>query len=108
MNEFNTESSLKLGPTNYREFETRPHQMLPELRVPRSWQKFNTEVGLHPTEKPVLLCEYLIKTYTNEGEIVLDSVAVQDQPLKACQNTKRNFIGIDTSHDYCEIPPGRD
>src|SRR5579863_2864019 len=48
---------------NYREFEGREPKKLPELRVPSSWQKFNTEVGLHPTQKPVTLMEYLIKTY---------------------------------------------
>lgn len=42
-------------------------------RYPRSVQRFNREVGLHPTQKPVALFEYLIKTYTNEGETVLDN-----------------------------------
>ena len=43
-----------------------------EMRCPRSIQRFNRERGLHPTQKPVALMEYLIKTYTNEGETVLD------------------------------------
>src|SRR4051794_35736029 len=58
---------------NYRAFEGKDHQQLPEMRVPSSWQKFNTEVGYHPTQKPVALMEYLIKTYTNPGDTVLDN-----------------------------------
>lgn len=46
---------------NYREFEGREATQLGELRVPSSWQKFNTEGGLHPTQKPVALFEYLIR-----------------------------------------------
>ena len=60
---------------NYREFEGREAKMLPELRVPSSWQKFNTEVGLHPTQKPVDMFEYFIKTYSDERDLVLDNCA---------------------------------
>ena len=55
---------------------------------------------LHPTQKPVALCEYLIKTYTNEGELVLDNCAGSGTTLRACKNTKRNFIGFETNKDY--------
>jgi site-specific DNA-methyltransferase (adenine-specific) len=85
---------------NYREFEGREHAKLPELRVPSSWQKYNTEVGLHPTQKPVALCEYLIKTYTNEGETVLDNCMGSGTTGVACKNLGRRFIGYEKEETY--------
>lgn len=92
---------------NYREFEGRDHKILPELRVPSSWQKFNCEVGLHPTQKPVALMEYLIKTYTNEGETVLDFTMGSGTTGVACMNTGRNFIGIERDERYFQIAKER-
>lgn len=63
--------------------------------------------NLHPTQKPVKLCEYLIKTYTNENDIVLDSCCGSGTTLRACKNTKRNFIGFETSRKYYEIAAER-
>ncbi len=74
-----------------------------ELRYPSSVQKFNCEVGLHPTQKPVALFEYLIKTYTNENEIVLDNVAGSCTTAIACKNTKRRWICIEKEQKYCDI-----
>ncbi|MCP4651423.1 MAG: site-specific DNA-methyltransferase [PVC group bacterium] len=71
-----------------------------KLRYPSSIQKFNTEVGLHPTQKPVALIEYLIKTYTNENETVLDFTMGSGTTGVACQNLKRNFIGIELDENY--------
>lgn len=62
---------------------------------PSSWQKFNTETGLHSTQKPVLLFECLIKTYTNEGELVLDNACGSGTTGIACLKTNRNYILID-------------
>lgn len=59
--------------------------------------------GLHPTQKPVALFEYLIKTYTNEGDIVLDNVAGSFTTAIAAENTKRNWICIEQLEEYCEI-----
>jgi site-specific DNA-methyltransferase (adenine-specific) len=87
---------------NYREFETRKENKLPELRVPSSWQKFNTEVGLHPTQKPVSLFEYLIKTYTNEGNIVLDNCAGSGTTAVACKNLNRKWVCIEKEEKYCK------
>jgi site-specific DNA-methyltransferase (adenine-specific) len=56
--------------------------------------------GLHPTQKPVALMEYLIRTYTNEGETVLDFAMGSGTTGVACQNTGRNFIGIELDEDY--------
>lgn len=92
---------------NYREFDGREHKKLPTMRVPSSWQKFNTEVGLHPTQKPVALMEYLIRTYTNEGETVLDNCMGSGTTGVACINTNRNFIGIEMDEKYFEIAKKR-
>lgn len=72
-------------------------------RYPTTILKFDREVGLHPTQKPVSLFEYLIKTYTNEGETVLDNCLGSGTTAVACINTNRNFIGIEKEWDYCEI-----
>jgi len=58
---------------------------------------------LHPTQKPVALMEYLIKTYTNEGETVLDFTMGSGTTLVACKRTNRNGIGIEQVKKYCEI-----
>lgn len=58
---------------------------------------------VHPTQKPVALFEYLIKTYTNEGETVLDNCAGSGTTGVACQNTNRNCIMIEKDAGYCEI-----
>lgn len=78
-----------------------------ELRVPRSIQKFNTEVGLHPTQKPVALLEYLIKTYTQEGETVLDFTFGSCSTGIACLNTNRKFIGVELDKQYFDIAINR-
>lgn len=59
--------------------------------------------GLHPTQKPVELFEYLIKTYTNEGDTVLDNVAGSGTTAIACMNTNRNYILMEKDPKYCEI-----
>jgi site-specific DNA-methyltransferase (adenine-specific) len=82
-------------------------ESLPKLRVPSSWQKFNTEVGLHPTQKPGALYEYLIRTYTNEGDTVLDPCMGSGTTGVACKNLGRNFIGIEKDHTYFEIAKQR-
>ncbi len=92
---------------NYREFKGRGNVVMPELRVPSSWQKFNTETGLHPTQKPVALFEYLIKTYTNEGETVLDNCMGSGTTGVACKRLGRNFIGIEKDENYFKIAEER-
>jgi site-specific DNA-methyltransferase (adenine-specific) len=63
--------------------------------------------SLHPTQKPVDLLEYLIRTYTNEGETVLDNCMGSGSTGVACVNTGRNFIGIELDPDYFAIAKGR-
>ena len=74
-------------------------------RYPRSIQKFNTPRvrGGHPTQKPVELMEYLIKTYTNEGETVLDFTMGSGTTGVSCINTGRKFIGIELELNYFRI-----
>ena len=92
--------------SNYRRFD-KPNRNQGNLRVPSSWQKFNTEVGIHPTQKPVALCEYLIKTYTDEGETVLDNCMGSGSTGVACVNTGRDFIGIEIDPQYYTVAQTR-
>lgn len=80
------------------------------LRNPRSIQAFNLRReprGFHPTQKPVALLEYLIKTYTLENEIVLDFTMGSGSTGVACKNLNRNFIGIEKDDKYFEIAKER-
>ena len=71
---------------------------------PKSLIKINNESKqIHPTQKPVALFEYLIKTYTNEGDLVLDNCAGSFTTATACENTNRNWICIEKDEKYCEI-----
>lgn len=65
-----------------------------------SFQKPHPSVAKHRTEKPVALLEYLIKTYTNENETVLDNCMGCGSTGVACTNTNRNFIGMELDEDY--------
>jgi site-specific DNA-methyltransferase (adenine-specific) len=81
-----------------------------DLYYPKSIQEFsiaNRLNRLHPTQKPVLLIEYLIKTYTNENETVLDFTMGSGTTGVACANTKRNFIGIEKDENYFKIAKKR-
>jgi len=79
-----------------------------EYIYPSSINKFNRgSRGKHPTQKPVALFEYLIKTYTNEGELVLDNCIGSGTTAVACKNLKRNFIGIELEEKYCKIAKDR-
>ena len=75
-------------------------------RYPRSVQIFSTDKqksSFHPTQKPVALFEYLIKTYTNEGETVLDNCAGSGTTAVACINTNRNYIGFELDIGYYNL-----
>lgn len=85
----------------------------PNFKNPSSILKFNSlrpnskEFCKHPTQKPVALCEYLIKTYTNEGELVLDNCMGSGTTGVACVNTNRNFIGIELDNEYFKMAETR-
>ena len=75
-------------------------------RYPRSIQVFSTDTqksALHPTQKPVKLLEYLVKTYTNPGETVMDNCMGSGSTGVACANTGRNFIGIELDPKYFDV-----
>jgi len=80
-----------------------------KLHYPRSVQRVNRDrtKNAHPTQKPVSLMEYLIKTYTNEGETVLDFTMGSGTTGIACKNTGRKFIGIEKDAGYFEIAKQR-
>lgn len=81
----------------------------PKKRYPKnliSYSKYNAECNqlnrLHPTQKPVALLEYLIKTYSNEGDLILDNCSGSGSLAVAAYNTRRNFICIEKDKDYYE------
>ena len=79
-------------------------------RYPRSVQLFSTDKqksSLHPTQKPVALFEYLIRTYTNEGDLVLDNCMGSGTTGVAAVRLNRNFIGIELDPKYFEIAKQR-
>ena len=86
----------------------------PKKRYPKSIITFNARSAecnnvnrVHPTQKPVALFEYLIKTYTNEGDTVLDNVMGSGTTGVACVNTNRNFIGMELEEKYFKIAEQR-
>ena len=76
-------------------------------RYPTDIIKFQSEKGLHPTQKPVPLLEYLIRTYTNENETVLDNCMGSGSTGVACVNTNRKFIGMELEEKYFQIAKDR-
>ena len=95
-----------------KQFETAPlqkrfdHPVTYDKSYPKSIIEISNRSekrGLHPTQKPVALFEYLIKTYTNEGETVLDNCIGSGTTAIACMNTNRNYIGFELDKHYCDI-----
>jgi DNA modification methylase len=78
-----------------------------DWKYPNAIIKCNMQRGNHPTQKPVALMEYLIKTYTNENETVLDFTMGSGTTGVACVNTNRNFIGIEMDENYFKIAKER-
>ena len=104
-----TSMSLRTTPSpsstssNYRTFDKPQTKNATELRVPSSWQKFNTETGLHPTQKPVDLFRYLIRTYTNKEDLVLDNCMGSGTTAIAALREGRHFVGFELNEDYYDI-----
>lgn len=102
-------SHTTAGTEVYRKLQTKREMVLP-LRLPGSTQKFTNHTArnrLHPTQKPVALCEYLIKTYTNEGELVLDNCMGSGTTGVAAKNLNRRFIGMEMDEKYFEVAYNR-
>ena len=89
----------------------KPREFDSTMNFPNSIRKIDVvpryKGTLHPTQKPVALMEYLIKTYTNEGELVLDFTAGSGSTLVGCLNTNRRGIGIEMDDKYFEIAKKR-
>jgi len=86
------------------------NKIAPELSYPKQVQSFetvHTSTRLHSSQKPEALLEYLIKTYTNEEDTVLDFTMGSGSTGVACLNTNRNFIGIEVEPKYYEIAEQR-
>ena len=88
---------------NYGQQKTKVKTVNNGYRYPKSVLFFESEKNtFHPTQKPVALFEYFIKTYTNEGDTVLDNCIGSGTTAIACLNTKRNFIGFENNQEYFE------
>ena len=77
------------------------------VRLPVRTLYYSQDRGLHPTQKPVELLEYLLRTYTNEGETVLDNCMGSGSTGVACVNTNRNFIGMELDEKYFAVAQER-
>lgn len=98
----NTKSNiLNSEPKQRRDLDTK------FTNYPKTILTYSRETGLHPTQKSVELLEYLIKTYTNEGELVLDNCMGSGSTGVAALNTNRNFIGIELDDNYFNIAKER-
>ena len=97
----------ELTNNNYGDFKTTNDDRAGSTeKYPTSIMKFqkpHPSVCVHPTEKPVALLEYLVKTYTNEGDVVLDNCMGSGSTGVACQNTNRKFIGMELDEDYYKL-----
>lgn len=91
------------GNGNYDEVNNKLENVALFENYPKSVLNFKVEVGLHPTQKPVALLEYLIKTYTQENETVLDFTAGSMSTAIACINTNRNGIMIEKDDHYFKV-----
>lgn len=92
---------------NYNGFGEVNSKEFTQLRVPSSVQDFNTEVGMHPTQKPVSLLSYLIRTYSDEGDFILDNCMGSGSTGVACLETGRSFIGIEKDEHYFNVAKER-
>lgn len=102
---FSSETS-KLGEV-YGDVKSKHRNNEDGSRYPKTVLKFKQDKGYHPTQKPILLMEYLIKTYTNENETVLDNTMGSGTTGVAAVKTNRNFIGIEKEKQYFEIAQSR-
>jgi site-specific DNA-methyltransferase (adenine-specific) len=91
----------KSGSTEHRSGrKTQDNYVQTKTGYPGSILEFNNENGFHPTQKPVALCEYLVKTFSNEGDVVLDSCMGSGTTAVVCVKSNRHFIGFETNPEY--------
>jgi len=92
---------------NYGKIAQRTPTVNEGVRQPTTVLNFDRQVGLHPTQKPVALMEYLIRTYTNPREVVLDSCMGSGTTGVACAQTDRQFIGMEQDAKYFTLAKER-
>ena len=90
---------------NYGECSKTTRQLV--TGYPTTVLEFSTENGIHPTQKPLGLMEYLINTYSNEGDVVMDNCVGSGTTGVACKNLNRKFIGIEMDEGYFNISKER-
>jgi len=99
------------NPNNHIDLEKKPKRYDPDKVQPSDILEFNVVPNrkgkLHPTQKPVELLEWLVKTYSNESDIVLDNCMGSGTTGIACKNLNRNFIGIEKDENYFDIAKER-
>lgn len=99
------------GGNNHIKMNKKPKKYEPDFVQPSDILEFdvvpNRNGKLHPTQKPVALLEYLIKTYSNEGDVILDNTMGSGSTGVAAINTNRNFIGIELNEEYFKIAQNR-
>ena len=84
-----------------------PMTIIDELPIENNLNTPSSELGLHPTQKSLALFEYLIRTYTNEGDLILDSCIGSGTTAVACIETNRNYIGFEREQEYYNIATER-
>ena len=99
------------GKSNHVNYDKIKKRYDPDFVQPSDILEFNVVPNrngkLHPTQKPVELLEYLIKTYSNEGDVVLDTFMGSGSSGVACINTNRDFIGYELNQEYFQIADKR-
>jgi site-specific DNA-methyltransferase (adenine-specific) len=78
-----------------------------EKRYPNSVQKITRQTGIHPTQKPLELMKYLIKTYSNEDDVVMDNCMGSNTTGLACKELNRQYIGIEKDKNYYDVSVSR-
>lgn len=103
------DAKYKTQPTTI--FHSKPNRNEGEYKsmtnCPKSILSYGREKGFHSAQKPVALLEYLIKTYSNEGDTILDNTMGSGSTMVACVNTKRKGIGIELNEEYFAIAEKR-
>ena len=100
----NNKNNMKFGISGVETDNKGTRHPISILDFPQKWRR---QDQIHPTQKPVALIEYLIKTYSNEGEMVLDFTMGSGTTGVACKHLNRNFIGIELDEEYFKIAEKR-
>jgi site-specific DNA-methyltransferase (adenine-specific) len=113
MQRFKYDYTTTKGQTTQQKIKKITYQPKNDLSYPKTVKRFNSVPNngkhkkIHPTEKPITLLEYLISTYSNEQDIILDNCAGSGSTAIACLNTNRQFIGIEIEKSFVEIARNR-